>query len=252
VASSAGGRPRRGPRRLGARRAGGSIAGPVKKNKLFMFTAYEGWRSQEPNGTLRTMPTDLERQGDFSQSRNINGGLRAIYDPWTTKLDPTTGAVSVQPFPGNKISADRFDPLTASLMKQFWGPNNPGDNITGVNNYKKGFIEKYNYKNWSERADYNISDKWRAFGRLSRYYTDDLAGNPTPLQNRSLFRTRFRRSSSPPQSPRRRQCRRIPTGPTARAGHRAHGNRSRRRQSRRQRDRKALCARVAPLQSSPG
>ncbi len=102
-------------------------------------------------------------------------------------LDPATGAVSVTPFPGNKIPSSRFDPVTASQMKQFWGPNNPGDNITGVNNYKKGFIERYNYYNFSERVDYNINDKWHTFGRLSKYYTDDLAGNPTPLESTVLY-----------------------------------------------------------------
>ena len=94
--------------------------------------------------------------------------------------NPTTGAVTVQPFAGNKIPTNRFDPLTSALMKQFWAPNNPGDNITGVNNYKKGFFENYNYYNWSDRADYNINDKVKVFGRVSHYYTDDLAGNPTP------------------------------------------------------------------------
>jgi hypothetical protein len=166
---------------------GGTIGNPIIKNKLFNFFSLEYWKVGYPNSYVTTVPTALEQQGDFSQSYNIDGGIRTIYDPWTTKLDPTTGVVTVQPFAGNKIPSSRFDPLTASLMKQFWGPNNPGDNITGVNNYKKGFIEKYNYKNWSERADYNISDKWRAFGRVSRYYTDDLAGNPTPLQTTSLY-----------------------------------------------------------------
>ena len=52
-------------------------------------------------------------------------------------------------------------------MKQFWAPNVPGDNITGVNNFKKGFIERYNYYNFSDRVDYYINDKWRAFGRMA-------------------------------------------------------------------------------------
>ena len=86
---------------------GGTLGNPIKKNKLFTFTAYEGWRSQEPNGTIRTMPTDLERQGDFSKSLNISGGLRTIYDPWTTRVDEATGAVTRAPFPGNEIPANR-------------------------------------------------------------------------------------------------------------------------------------------------
>ena len=91
------------------------------------------------------------------------------------------------PFPETRSHRTGSTLLPANLIKQFWAPNNPGDNITGINNYKKGFIENYNYNNLSERADYNISDKWRVFGRVSHYYTDDLAGNPTPLQTTSLY-----------------------------------------------------------------
>jgi hypothetical protein len=166
---------------------GFTLGNPILKNKLFNFSSLEYWKVSYPNSYVTTVPTALEQQGDFSQSYNIDGGIRTVYDPWTTKLDPTTGAVSVVPFPGNKIPSNRFDPLTASLMQQFWGPNNPGDNITGVNNYKKGYIERYNYYNFSERVDYHINDKWNVFGRVSRYYTDDLAGNPTPLASTDLY-----------------------------------------------------------------
>ena len=84
------------------------------------------------------------------------------------------------------IPQSRFDPLAAKLIKQFWAPNNPGANITGVNNYTKGFIEKYGYYNLSERVDYNINDKWKVFGRLARYNTTDIRGNPTP-NNSELY-----------------------------------------------------------------
>ncbi|MEO8657577.1 MAG: TonB-dependent receptor [Bryobacteraceae bacterium] len=166
---------------------GGTFGNPIIKNKLFNFASVEYWKVNYPNSYVRTVPTSAEAGGDFSQSMNIDGGLRTIFDPWTTKLNPTTGDVNVQAFPGNKLPASRFDPLTSSLMKQFWAPNNPGDNITGVNNYKKGFMEAYNYYNWSERADYNINDNWKVFGRIGRYYTDDLAGNPTPQATTSLY-----------------------------------------------------------------
>jgi len=151
---------------------GGSIGNPILKNRLFTFTAYEGWRSQEPNGTLRTMPTDLEREGDFSQSRNINGGLRTIYDPWTTQFDPATGAVTRTPFPGNRIPANRIDPSAARFMQDIWKPNNPGDNITGANNFKIGYSWPQKYWNFTERVDWNITDNWKAFFRYSRVRTD--------------------------------------------------------------------------------
>ena len=166
---------------------GFTLGNPIFKNKLFNFSSLEYWKVGYPNSYVNTVPTSLEQQGDFSQSYNIDGKTRTIFDPWTTQFNAATGAVTVQPFAGNKIPSSRFDPLTGALMKEFWSPNNPGDNITGVNNYKKGFIERYNYYNFSERVDYNISEKWKVFGRVSRYYTDDLAGNPTPLATTRLY-----------------------------------------------------------------
>ena len=159
---------------------GGTFGNPIIKNKLFNFASVEYWKVGYPNSYIRTVPTALEAGGDFSKSYNIDGSLRTIYDPWSTKFDPVTGAVTRTAFPGNVIPAGRMDPLAVSLMKQFWPPNNPGDNITGVNNFKKGFIENYDYYNFSDRVDYSINDKWKVFGRVARYNTTDLAGNPTP------------------------------------------------------------------------
>jgi hypothetical protein len=164
---------------------GGTFGNPIKKNKLFNFFSIEDWRVGYPNTYQRTVPTALEAQGDFSKSLNIDGGVRTIYDPWTSVLK-ADGSVSVTPFTGNVIPSNRFDPLAGSLIKQFWAPNNPGANITGLNNYTKGFIEKYGYYNFSERADYIINEKWKIFGRLSRYNTTDIAGNPTP-NNSELY-----------------------------------------------------------------
>jgi len=165
---------------------GGTLGNPIKKNKLFNFASVEYWKVGYPNSYIRTVPTAAEAGGDFSQTRNIDGSLRTVFDPFSTKLDPATGAVTRTPFPGNVIPSNRFDPLAASLMKQFWAPNNPGDNITGVNNFKKGYVENYDYYNFSDRVDYSINDKWKVFGRVARYNTTDLAGNPTP-NNSQLY-----------------------------------------------------------------
>ncbi len=53
---------------------GGTVGGPIKKNKVFTFFTYEGWRTKEPRDAIRTMPTDLERTGDFSKSLTRSGG----------------------------------------------------------------------------------------------------------------------------------------------------------------------------------
>jgi hypothetical protein len=160
---------------------GGTLGNPVIKNKLFNFFSLEYWKIQDPNVYIRTMPTALEQNGDFSQSYYLNGtqsGIRSIYDPYTTVVSPS-GAVAVQPFAGNVIPASHMDPITASMMKQFWSPNNPGINITGLNNFDKAYTEVFNYYNYSDRVDDNISDKWKVFGRIARYHTTDSSGDPT-------------------------------------------------------------------------
>src|ERR1051326_316616 len=66
---------------------GGTVGAPIKKNRVFNFFTYEGWRTKEPKDAVRTMPTDLERTGDFSKSLTRTGTLRTIYDPATTVLN---------------------------------------------------------------------------------------------------------------------------------------------------------------------
>jgi len=165
---------------------GGTLGNAIIKNKLFNFFSLERWRVGYPGQYQTTVPTALERGGDFSQTYNIDGGIKTVYDPYTTQFNAATGAVSRTPFPGNRIPTGRFDPLSASLVKDFWEPNLPGDNITRVNNFRAGYTEVYNYYNFSDRVDYNINDKWKLYGRIGRYYTDDLAPNATP-NNSQLF-----------------------------------------------------------------
>ncbi|MGH9658494.1 MAG: carboxypeptidase regulatory-like domain-containing protein, partial [Bryobacteraceae bacterium] len=165
---------------------GGTVGGPIRKNKLFTFTSYEGWKTKEPASTIRTLPTALERTGDFSQSRNIAGGLRTVYDPWTSVLNTAANTGTRQPFAGNRIPLSRQDAVSQKIMKDIWEPNGPGDDITGVNNYKTSyfwFIENWNFNN---RTDWNISDRWKLFGRYSRLRTDLDQINYTPNNSRAM------------------------------------------------------------------
>ena len=168
---------------------GGTLGNPIIKNKLFSFFSIEDWRVGNPQSYVRTVPTPLERQGDFSRSLSINGTPRIIYDPWTTRFDSVTNSYVRTAFPGNVIPQSRFDPVAASLLGSFWDPNNPGDNITGINNYRVGFFQTYNYYNFSERVDYNVNDNWRVYGRIGRYHTKDLQNDPTPNKSQLFVPT---------------------------------------------------------------
>ncbi len=164
---------------------GGTLGHPIIKNKLFNFMSIEDWQVGSPGSYVVTVPTALERTGDFSHSYNIEGGLRTIYDPYSTVV-AQNGTVTRTPFVNNVVPTSRMDPLSVKFMSEFWAPNNPGDNITGVNNFKKGYNDQFNYYNVSDRVDYNISDKWRISGHYGRYAVNDIASNPTP-NNSALY-----------------------------------------------------------------
>ena len=166
---------------------GGTLGNPIIKNKLFNFFSVESWKvgnpqtlrkdSSNPTRTPGRLLAVAQHQRDTAESSTIPGPL-----PLTLRRTLTLEHRS----PGTESRRERFDPVAASLLPSFWDPNNPGDNITGINNFRVGFFQTYNYYNFSDRVDYNINDNWRVFGRISRYTTEDLQNDPTP-NNSQLF-----------------------------------------------------------------
>ncbi|MGH9664449.1 MAG: carboxypeptidase-like regulatory domain-containing protein, partial [Bryobacteraceae bacterium] len=151
---------------------GATLGNPIKKDKLFNFFAYEAWRPSSPLSVINTLPTAAERSGDFSQALNTQAGLRTIYDPWTTQVNGNT--VTRQPFPGNIIPASRTDPVAKTVMANLWQPNNPGVGPTQTNNFIAGYATTFRYWNLMDRVDYNLSNKWKIFGRYNQFHTFSL------------------------------------------------------------------------------
>jgi hypothetical protein len=150
---------------------GGTIGHPIIHNKLFNFFAYEGMRISSPLSIIDTLPSAAERTGNFSQQLNTQGVLDTIYDPWTTVTNGNT--VTRTPFPNNTIPTSRIDPTAAKIMGELWQPNNAGSGPTQANNFAAGYADPYPYWNLMDRADYNISDKWRVFGRFNMLRTTE-------------------------------------------------------------------------------
>ena len=90
---------------------GGTVGGPIVKNKLFYFGSFEGYKSNAEPSTVFNVPNAALRTGDFSNARNTDGSLQIIYDPSTGNADGT----GRQPFPGNVIPADRHQPDHAAV-----------------------------------------------------------------------------------------------------------------------------------------
>lgn len=127
---------------------GATFGGPILKNKLFFFQAFETDLAVSPVGETLTVPTAAERSGNFSQLGKL------IYDPTTTVRNPVTGVVTRTPFAGNMIPSTAFDPSAVLALAYIAQPNVPGalaNNLltsTGTN------LTKYR---GVSRLDWNIS-----------------------------------------------------------------------------------------------
>ena len=115
---------------------GGSLGGPVVipklydgHNRTFFFVATEAYRQQDGSNTALSVPTALERVGDFSQSVTKSGTRQVIYDPNTT-----TASGARTPFANNIIPADQLNPVGLKLASYYPLPN-AATNYYGANNF---------------------------------------------------------------------------------------------------------------------
>jgi hypothetical protein len=93
------------------------------KDKSFFFFAYSGSRKRGlDNIQLIRIPTPSFIKGDFSGLADSKGNLMPIYDPRTTRSDGIGGFVR-DPFAGNRIPADRIDPVSAKAAALIPPPN---------------------------------------------------------------------------------------------------------------------------------
>lgn len=154
---------------------GAAAGGPIVKNKVFWYFNWEGVRQRTPSTWLRTTPTELERQGDFSQSFDRNGNIMEIHDPFSTRL--VDGRYVRDRFPGNRIPQSRFDPISRNIIGRFPKPTGPGDPFTHANNFYAVLSNKDDSDSYSVRIDPNFN-RHRIFGRWS--FNKRVGRNPTP------------------------------------------------------------------------
>ena len=134
---------------------GGTIGGPIVRNKLFFFGSFERRTQRRSQTDLAIVPSANERNGIFS----------------TTINDPTTG----QPFPNNTIPRNRFDSVAAGLL-ELW----PGANFSGSGT-RQNFTSTPPWTNDRDqidtRVDWDASEKDKIFGRLSINSIKNLRGS---------------------------------------------------------------------------
>ncbi len=144
---------------------GGTLGGPIRKNKTFFFVALETTLTGTGQPEILTLPTAAEKAGDFSGLRNAKGQMIPIYNPLTTAVNSTNPSQSTRdPFPGNVIPASMFDPVSAKAQSYYPLPNVPGT-ITGANNFNTNLTEQRTQYHGTVKVDHNLSEKDRIFGR---------------------------------------------------------------------------------------
>ena len=184
---------------------GGTIGGPIRKNKTFWFADYEGLRIREATPFLSTVPTAAEANGGFTDFQDLITGQTGIAGtdnlgrtfPVGTILDPATTrpvtAGQVDSLTGltatgtgyvrdqiqcngifNTICPGRLDPNAIKLLQLFPAPNLPGL----YNNYADAPVSSVNSNEFDIRVDQNFSDKDQLFARYSYDDTPTLMLGP--------------------------------------------------------------------------
>ncbi len=169
---------------------GGSIGGPVIKDKFFFFGDYQGTRQKTGIADQQTVPTAqltsscLSGNGcDFSQYQNQLNPKNAAGTPIPLLYHTVNGQrVAYGTVGGNNnvIPASDLSPQAIALLKmlQSYAPNTFNGSTTSglVQNYSASGTGGFNSDQWDVRGDYILNSKTHVFGRFSRF-TDTLSGS---------------------------------------------------------------------------
>ena len=144
---------------------GGVFSGPIRRGRTFFMAGYQGFNENIPFPRTTTVPSDIERAGDFSRSFNSAGQPIVIFDPLTTRPDPARpGRFIRDPFPNNRIPAGRLSPVALALMKFLPVANSAGEPFTAANNFLASpNLGLYRYNSYLTRIDHVFSERHRAF-----------------------------------------------------------------------------------------
>ncbi|HYI97896.1 MAG TPA: carboxypeptidase regulatory-like domain-containing protein [Bryobacteraceae bacterium] len=166
------------------------VSGPIVKDKTFFFGGFQQHYEKLAETVTTTVPSLDMLNGDF----NFGGVGLPIYDPSTTRRD-ATGAWIRDPFPGNRIPANRVDPVARNLLalKPWLEPSRTGDvTANGPNNNLEGdFTGLYKFERYDAKIDHQFSSAHKIFGRYSlvRHRSEQrpVRGLTDPLQFGNVY-----------------------------------------------------------------
>ena len=168
---------------------GGSLGGPIIKDRTFGFFNWEEYRLRSSTPRIASVPLAEWKNGRFQQSENCQWRTIPIYDPATTQRKPQWTGPGARPVPGNIIPQNRFDPITRKIL-DFWpAPNRtPSNAFTFSQNFEDSALTKTEWTQANFRVDHRFTDANSMFFRYT-HARHQTAGNsiytdPTVGQNR--------------------------------------------------------------------
>ncbi len=159
---------------------GGSIGGPILKDKAFFFGDYQGLRQKVGSSAQMTVPSAHLVATCLGAAPTVTGVPGCDFSEYATALGPA-GIIyqqNGQPYPGNVIPAAQISQPSLNLLTllQPYAPNS-GGNFSGLqNNFAGSGTGIFNSDQWDARVDFQATQKIHAFARFSRF-TDTLSGN---------------------------------------------------------------------------
>jgi hypothetical protein len=158
--------------------AGGSIGGPIIRDKLFFFSSYHGLRNNQNSTMLQTVPTALERVGNFSQTfiRDENGNPvpARIFDPWNVVQEGPDLYRRLE-FPNAVIPNP--DPFAARMYSYYPMPNRTPDDVFNTNNFEATILTTVRRHSSNNRVDFRHS-KHSLYGSGGISYAEIVTPRP--------------------------------------------------------------------------
>jgi hypothetical protein len=156
--------------------AGGPIYIPKiynGKDRTFFFFGFQRHHEKVTETFIGAAPTAQMYAGDF----NFGANSFPVYDPDTARMG-ADGRWTRDPFPGNRVPQNRFDPVARNLIgRNPWRqPNDAGvPTPTGpTSNLIVPTLGRYYFNRWDWKFDHNFSTNNRMFGRYSLYQNNSL------------------------------------------------------------------------------
>jgi hypothetical protein len=162
---------------------GFSVDGPIWKNKTFFLFTGEKYREGTPAPLFSTVPTNAFKNGDFSNLVDAQGNLIRIYDPATGR--DVNGVWTRDPFPGNRIPADRINPTARAIMQYYPEPNNV-DPAVAPWQRNLAWAEHFNkdvFWNWVGKVDHNFGPNDRAFFRWAENERNEIGNRGNAIRS---------------------------------------------------------------------